>query len=261
RMGDSKLVDPMLNDGLVDAFNNYHMGITAENLAVKYGISRQEQDDLALLSHQRACQAIRDGKFKDEIVPIEIKTKKGPVVFDTDEHPNEKTTLESLSALKTAFKKDGTVTAGNASSLNDGGSALILMAAEKAAELGIKPLARIVATASAAVDPSIMGIGVVPAVRRALKFAGLKQEDIGYWELNEAFAAQFLACNRELQLDINKVNVNGSGISLGHPIGCTGARLIVSLIHELKRRGDRFGGASLCAGGGPAVAVVIENLK
>lgn len=260
RMGNGHVFDAMLNDGLVDAFNNYHMGITAENLAEQYKISRQEQDELSLLSHQRACKAIREGKFKDEIVPIELKTKKGTVVFDTDEHPSEKTSLESLAALKPAFKKDGTVTAGNASSLNDAGSALVMMAAEKAAALGIKPLARIVATASAAVDPSIMGIGVVPAVRRALKFAGLNQEDIDYWELNEAFAAQFLACNRELKLDMNRVNVNGSGISLGHPIGSTGARLIVSLIYEMKRRGARLGGASLCAGGGPAVAVIVESL-
>ncbi|HEX3030757.1 MAG TPA: acetyl-CoA C-acetyltransferase [Bacillota bacterium] len=261
RMGNNQVVDAMLNDGLVDAFNNYHMGVTAENLAEQYSISREEQDELALLSHQRACAAIRDGKFREEIIPIEIKGKKGSVVFDTDEHPSEKTSLEALATLKTAFKKDGTVTAGNASGLNDGGSALVLMAGDKAKELGLKPLARLVSSASAAVDPSIMGIGVVPAVRRALKFAGLNQEDIGYWELNEAFAAQFLACNRELKLDLNKVNVNGSGISLGHPVGCTGARLLVSLIHELQRRGDRYGCASLCAGGGPAVAVVVENLS
>ncbi|HEX3032113.1 MAG TPA: thiolase family protein, partial [Bacillota bacterium] len=217
-------------------------------------------DALALRSHQRAIQAIKAGKFKDEIVPVEIKGKKGTVIFDTDEHPSEQTSLESLGKLKPAFKKDGTVTAGNASGLNDGGAALILMAAEKAQELNIKPLARVVATASAGVDPSIMGIGVVPAVRKALQFAGLTQDEIGYWELNEAFAAQFLAVNRELKLDDDKVNVNGSGCSLGHPVGCTGARLIVSLIHEMKRRGDRYGCASLCAGGGPAAAIIVESL-
>lgn len=177
-----------------------------------------------------------------------------------DEHPNASTNLEVLAKLKTVFKKDGTVTAGNASGLNDGGSALILMSAEKAAELGIKPLARILATASAAVDPKIMGIGVVPAVKRALKFAGLDIEDIGYWELNEAFAAQFLAVNRELKLSMDKVNANGSGISLGHPVGNSGARLIVTLLHEMRRRGERYGCASLCAGGGPAVATVVELL-
>ncbi len=258
RMGHVQIVDSMFNDGLIDAFNDYHMGVTAENLAQMYGISRKEQDELALLSHQRACQAIKEGKFKDEIVPVEIRTKKGTVLFDTDEHPKPDTTLEGLAKLKPVFDREGTVTTGNASSLNDGASALILMAADKAKELGIKPLARIVATASAGVDPKIMGIGVVPAVQRALKFADLKQEDIGYWEINEAFAAQFLAVNREMKLDMDKVNVNGSGISLGHPVNCTGARLIVSLIYEMRRRGDRFGCASLCAGGGPGAATIVE---
>lgn len=260
RMGNGVIVDSMLNDGLFDAFYDYHMGMTAENLADQYGISREEQDELALLSHQRAIQAIQAGKFKEEIVPVEIKTKKGVTVVDTDEHPNASTSAEALAKLKTAFKKDGTVTAGNASGLNDGGSALILMAAEKAAELGIKPLAKILSTASAAVDPKIMGIGVVPAVKRALKFAQLNLEDIDYWELNEAFAAQFLACNRELNISMDKVNANGSGISLGHPVGNTGVRLIVSLLYEMRRRKARYGCASLCAGGGPAVATVVELL-
>lgn len=260
RMGSGELLDAMLHDGLLDAFNDYHMGITAENLAEKYGISRQEQDELALISHQRACSAIEAGKFKGEIIPLEIKVKEGMVVFDTDEHPDSKTSLDSLAKLRPAFKKDGTVTAGNASSLNDGGAALILMSADKARELGQKPLARITASASAAVDPKIMGIGVVPAVQRALKFANLQLDDIGYWELNEAFAAQFLAVNRELKLDMSKVNANGSGISLGHPVGCTGARLIVSLINEMHRRGVQFGCASLCAGGGPAAAIIVEAI-
>lgn len=261
RMGNGEVVDAMLHDALVDAFNNYHMGVTAENLAELYNITRQEQDELALLSHQRASQAIKEGKFKDEIIPLEIKNKKGTVIVDTDEHPNPEATIESLAKLRPAFKKDGTVTAGNASSLNDGGAALILMAGEKAKELGIKPLGRIVASASASVDPKIMGIGVVPAVQRALKFANLQQADIGYWELNEAFAAQFIAVNRELKLDMNMVNANGSGISLGHPIGCTGVRLINSMLREMKRRGVQYGCASLCAGGGPAVAIIIEAIN
>lgn len=256
RLGHGEVLDGMLYDGLVDAFNDYHMGVTAENLGEMYGISREEQDELALLSHQRACKA-RD-IFKEEIVPVEIKQKKGTFLFDTDEHPNSETSLEALAKLPPAFKKGGTVTAGNASALNDGGAALILMAGDKAKELGLKPLARIVSTASAAVDPKIMGIGVVPAVNRALKFANLESKDIGYWEINEAFAVQFLAVNRELKLDMAKVNINGSGISLGHPTGCTGVRLIVSLIYEMRRQGVQYGCASLCAGGGPAVAVVVE---
>lgn len=260
RMGNGEVLDAMLNDGLFDAFNDYHMGVTAENLAEMYKISREEQDELALLSHHRAIKAIQEGKFAEEIVPVEIKTKKGPLIITTDEHPNPATSLESLKKLKSVFKKEGTVTAGNASGLNDGGSALILMAAEMATELGITPLAKIRSTASAAVDPKIMGIGVVPAVKRALKFAQLDIEDIDYWELNEAFAAQFLAVNRELKLNMDKVNANGSGISLGHPVGDTGIRLIVSLIFELRRRRARYGCASLCAGGGPAAATIVEML-
>ncbi|WP_407308922.1 thiolase family protein [Desulfosporosinus sp. SB140] len=260
RMGNAEMLDSMLNDGLFDAFYDYHMGLTAENLAEMYKVSREEQDELAFLSHQRAIAAMQQGKFTDEIVPVEVKTKKGTVVVSTDEHPNSATSLESLKKLKPVFKKDGTVTAGNASGLNDGGSALILMASEKAAELGIKPLAKICSTASAAVDPKIMGIGVVPAVMKALKFAQLQREDIDYWELNEAFAAQFLAVNRELKLNMDKVNANGSGISLGHPVGDTGIRLIVTLLHELQRRGARYGCASLCAGGGPAAATIVELL-
>ncbi len=260
KMGNSEVVDSLLNDALIDAFNNYHMGITAENLAEKYGISREEQDQLALLSHERACRAIKDEKFKQEIVPIEMKSKKETKIFDTDEHPRPDMDLQTLEALRPAFKKDGTVTAGNASSLNDGASALIMMTRDKASELGLKPLARIVSSASASVDPKIMGIGVVPAVERALKYANLSIEDIGYWEINEAFAAQFLAVNRELKLDLENVNANGSGISLGHPVGSTGARLVLSLIHEMQRRGVQFGCASLCSGGGPAAAMIIEAL-
>jgi acetyl-CoA C-acetyltransferase len=233
------------------------MGITAENVAEMYGISRQEQDALALLSNQRAINAIRQGKFKEEIVPVDIQTKKGGVRFDTDEHPKE-ATVEGLAALPPAFKKGGSVTAGNASGLNDGAAALILMAEEKAAAIGIPALGRIVATASAGVEPKIMGMGVVPAVRRALKYADLKIEDIGYWEINEAFAAQFLGVNRELNLEMDIVNANGSGISLGHPVGCTGARLIVTMLYEMRRRNVRYGCATLCAGGGPAAAIILE---
>jgi acetyl-CoA C-acetyltransferase len=260
KMGDSTVVDPLLHDALVDAFNGYHMGVTAENLAEEYKISREEQDELAFISHQRACDAIRNEKFKQEIAPLEVKTKRETKMIDTDEHPNPKTSIETLAKLRPAFKKDGTVTAGNASSLNDGGAAVILMAKEKAIELGLKPLARIVASASAAVDPKMMGIGVVPAVNKALKFAGLQKEDIDYWEINEAFAAQFLAVNRELNINMDKVNTNGSGISLGHPVGCTGARLLTTLIHEMQSRGSRYGCASLCAGGGPAAAIIVEAL-
>lgn len=260
RMGDSQVVDALLYDALIDAFNDYHMGITAENLAEKYVISREEQDQLAILSHERACQAIKQEKFKNEIVPVEIKTKRETKIFNTDEHPKDHLDLQALAALRPAFKKDGTVTAGNASSLNDGAAALILMTSDKAKELGLQPLARIVSSASASVAPDLMGIGVVPAVERALKFAGLQKEDIGYWEINEAFAVQFIAVNRELQLDMEKVNANGSGISLGHPVGCTGVRLVLSLLNEMKRRGTKYGCASLCSGGGPAAAMIIESI-
>ena len=258
RMGSDTVYDGLLYDALVDAFYNYHVGITAENLAEMYSISRQEQDEYALESHRRACQAIKEGKFKEEIVPVEIVSKKETRIFAEDEHPRAGTTLEDLAKLKPAFKKDGTVTAGNASSLNDGAAALILMSGTKARELGLKPLARIVATASASVDPKIMGIGVVPAVKRVLSFAQMSPEDIDLWEINEAFAAQFLACNRELKLNLDKVNVNGSGISLGHPVGMTGARLLLTLIREMHRRKSQYGCASLCAGGGPAMAVIVE---
>ncbi|MEM5817698.1 MAG: thiolase family protein [Desulfitobacterium hafniense] len=258
RMGSDTLHDGLLYDALIDAFYNYHMGITAENLAEMYSISREEQDEHALESHRRACRALKEGKFKEEIVPVEIVTKKETRLIAEDEHPREDVTLESFAKLRPAFQKEGTVTAGNASSLNDGAVALLLMSGEKAQELGFKPLARIVATASASVDPKIMGFGVVPAVKRALNFARMDTKDIDLWEINEAFAAQFLACNRELKLDLNKVNVNGSGISLGHPVGMTGARLILTLIQEMKRRRNQYGCASLCAGGGPAMAVVVE---
>ena len=262
RMNHGELIDSMLHDGLICAIKGYHMGITAENLVEKYGITRAEQDELAFTSHQRAVQAIRAGVFKDEIIPITKQTKKGPVIYiiDTDEHPKADLTMEKLAAMKPAFKKDGTVTAGNASGINDGAAALVLMTEEKAKELGIKPLARLLATASAGVPPEIMGIGPVYSIPKAIKYAGLQKGDISYYEINEAFAGQFLAANRELKIDMVNVNANGSGISLGHPVGCTAARIIVSLIYELRRRNKKYGIASLCVGGGPSMATVIENL-
>lgn len=260
RMGNGELVDGMLYDALLDAFNGYHQGITAENLVEKFDLTREEQDKLAFMSHQRASNAIKTGKFKNEIVPVEIKSNKGTVTIENDCHPKSNLDLETLQKMRPAFKIDGTVTAGNASSINDGGVALIVMAAEKANELGLKPIAKVIATASASVDPSIMGFGVVPAVNKVLEIAKMKSDDIDRWEINEAFAAQFLACNRELKLDMEKVNLNGSGIGLGHPVGMTGARLILSLITELKYSNKKIGCASLCAGGGPAMAVIIEAI-
>lgn len=260
RMGNGEILDSMLYDGLVCAVQGYHMGVTAENVAERYGVTRQEQDELAYLSHTRAVQAIKNGIFKAEITPVTIATKKGPVIVDTDEHPRADISLEKLAAMKPAFKKDGTVTAGNASGVNDGAAALILMTAEKAKELGCKPLAKLISTANAGVHPEVMGLGPVYAVPKAIGYAGLRPEDIGYYEINEAFAAQFLGVNRELKLSMDKVNANGSGIGLGHPVGCTAARIIVSLIYELQRRNERYGVASLCVGGGPAIATVIEKL-
>ncbi len=255
-----KIQDSLMIGGLVDAALGYHMGITADNIADMYKISRQEQDEWALMSHQRACAAIKNVWFKDEIVPVEVKTKKGMVMFDTDEHPRADTSMESLGKLKPAFKKDGTVTAGNASGLNDAGSCMIMMSAEKAKELGIKPIARVVASAPGSVEPRIMGMGVVPAVRNALKFAKMKLEDMDYFEFNEAFAAQVIGCNRELKIPLDKINSVGSGISMGHPVGATGARLIITMINELKRRSKKFGCAALCASGGPGHAFIVEAL-
>ncbi len=261
RLGDAeKVQDSLMIGGLVDDLLGYHMGITAENIAADYGITREEQDEFALMSNMRACKAIQEGWFKDEIVPVEIKTKKGISVFDTDEHPQANTSMEALAKLKPAFKKDGTVTAGNASGLNDAGSALIMMSAEAAKAKGFKPVARVVASSPGSVEPRIMGMGVVPAVRNALKFAGLSQDRIDYWELNEAFAAQVLGVNRELKIGLDRVNAVGSGIGLGHPVGATGARLIITMINEMKRRGVRYGCASLCASGGPAHAFIVESI-
>ncbi len=260
RMGDAPIQDCLTLDGLNCAIMNYHMGVTAENLAGKYGISRQEQDELACLSHERALKAQERDVFAEETVPVPIKDKRGnTVTVNKDEHPRA-VTMESLGQLKPAFKKDGTVTAGNASSINDGAAALLLMSEAAIAKTGAKPLAKILSTASFGVPPEVMGIGPVYALPRALQLADLTLQDIDYFEINEAFAAQFLACQRELKLDMERVNANGSGIGLGHPVGATGARIVVSLLYELKRRGGRYGAATLCVGGGPVIATVIEML-
>lgn len=262
RLGNGEIHDSLYYDGLVDCFYNYHMGVTAENLAEMYDISREDQDRLAYDSHQRAVKAIREGKFDEEIVPVEVPQKKGePILFKTDEHPREDTTLERLAKLKPVFKENGTVTAGNASGINDGAAAVVIMSEEKAKALGVSPMARIVSYAIAGVDPKIMGWGPVPATEKALKKAGLSLSDIGLVELNEAFAAQALAVIRGLGLDWEITNVNGSGISLGHPVGATGCRMVVSLIHEMFRRKVRYGLATLCQGGGMGTALIIENLR
>ncbi|WP_278675777.1 acetyl-CoA C-acetyltransferase [Acidaminococcus fermentans] len=260
KMGDQKMIDVMIRDGLWDAFNDYHMGITSENVAEKFGVTREDQDEVACRSQARAIEAIKSGAFKEEIVPVTIKTKKGEKVFDTDEFPREGTTMEVLAKLRPAFKKGGTVTAGNASGLNDGAAALVLMTADKAKELGIKPLAKIVSYASAGVDPAIMGIGPIPASRKALAKAGLEVKDMDLVEANEAFAAQTVEVGRELQLDWAKTNVNGGAIALGHPIGASGARILVTLLYALKHRNKKLGLATLCIGGGMGTATVVEML-
>lgn len=259
RMGDWKAIDTMVHDGLWDAFNDYHMGVTAENLAEKYGITREEMDKFAAQSQQNAANAIKEGKFKSQIVPVEIPQRKGdPVVFDTDENPRE-VTAEKLGGMRPAFKKDGTVTAGNASSLNDGAAVVMICSAEKAKELGLEPLARIAGYANAAVDPAIMGIGPAPATRRCLEKAGWSLDDLDLAEANEAFAAQALSVNKELGWDVSKVNVNGGAIALGHPIGASGCRVLVSLLHEMIARDAKKGLATLCIGGGQGVALAIER--
>lgn len=259
RMGDWKAIDTMVHDGLWDAFNDYHMGITAENLAEKYGITREEMDKFAAQSQQNAANAIKEGKFKSQIVPVEIPQRKGdPITFDTDENPRE-VSVEKLAGMKPAFKKDGTVTAGNASSLNDGAAVVMICSAEKAKELGLEPLARIAAYANAAVDPAIMGIGPAPATLRCLEKAGWSLDDLDLAEANEAFAAQALSVNKELGWDVSKVNVNGGAIALGHPIGASGCRVLVSLLHEMIARDAKKGLATLCIGGGQGVALAIER--
>jgi len=259
RMGDAKLVDTMIVDGLWDVYNQYHMGVTAENVARKYEVSRAEQDEFALQSQLKAEAAQKEGKFKDEIIPIEIPSRKGPIVFDTDEYPKHGSTLEALSSLRPAFNKEGTVTAGNASGINDGAAAVIMMSASKAKELGLTPLARIKAYSSAGLDPSIMGMGPVSATRLCLQKAGWTHEDVDLMEINEAFAAQAIAVNKEMGWDTAKINVNGGAIALGHPIGASGCRVLVSLLHEMVRRDAKRGLASLCIGGGMGVALAVER--
>ncbi|CEP66670.1 Thiolase [Moorella glycerini] len=260
RMGDDQVIDVMLKDGLWDAFYNYHMGITAENLAERYHITREEQDCFALESQRRAEKAVKEGRFRDEIVPVQVPQRKGePVVFVQDEFPRFGTTAEALAKLKPAFKRDGTVTAGNASGINDGAAAVVLTSAWKAETLGLKPVASIRSWSTAGVDPSIMGIGPVEATRKALKRTGLTIADLDLIEANEAFAAQSLAVAKELELDLTKTNVNGGAIALGHPIGASGARILVTLVHEMQKRQSRYGLATLCVGGGMGVATIVER--
>jgi len=261
RMFNTNMVDVMVNDGLWDAFNNYHMGITAENVAEQWGLTREMQDEFALASQHKAEAAIKAGKFKDEIVPVMIPQKKGdPVVFDTDEFPRFGTTIEALAKLKPAFKKDGgTVTAGNASGINDSAAAVVVMTKEKAEELGIKPLATIVSYATGGVDPAIMGTGPIPASRKAMEKAGLTIKDIDLIEANEAFAAQSLAVAHDLEFDMEKVNVNGGAIALGHPIGASGCRILVTLLYEMAKRDAKTGLATLCIGGGQGQALIVKR--
>ena len=260
RMNNTQMVDMMVNDGLWDAFNGYHMGITAENVAEQWGITREQLDEFSVISQNRAEAAIKAGKFKDEIVPVEIPQRKGdPIIFDTDEFPKFGTTIEKVAKLKGAFKKDGIVTAANASGINDAGAAVVVMSKEKADELGIKPLCTIKSYASAGVDPSIMGVGPIPASKKALDKAGLKIEDIDLVEANEAFAAQSLAVRKDLNLDPEKTNVNGGAIAIGHPIGASGCRILITLIHEMIKQDSKYGLATLCIGGGMGTALIVER--
>lgn len=260
RMNNTQMIDVTVNDGLWDAFNNYHMGITAENVAEQYGLTREMQDEFAVRSQNRAEAAIKAGKFKDEIVPIVIPQRKGdPIVFDTDEFPKFGSTIEKVAKLRPAFKKDGTVTAANASGINDGAAALVVMSKEKAEELGVKPLATIVSYATAGVDPKVMGLGPIPSSKKALAKAGLDIKDIDLVEANEAFAAQSLAVVRDLGLDPEKTNVNGGALALGHPVGASGARILVTLLHEMAKRDSKYGLATLCIGGGQGQALIVKR--
>ncbi|WP_411676603.1 acetyl-CoA C-acetyltransferase [Caproicibacter sp.] len=258
RMRDGKLIDSLIYDGLEDTFNHYHMGITAENVAEKYGITRQMQDEYGVMSQNRAEKALKEGKFKEEIIPMEVKLRKQTVLFDTDEDIRPGTTIESLAKLRPAFKPDGTVTAGNASGIDDGGSAVVLMSEEKAKELGVKPLATWVAGSWAGVDPAYMGLGPIEATKKIMAKTGLTVSDMDLVEANEAFAAQTLAVAHDLKLDMDKTNVNGGAIALGHPVGCSGARILTTLIYEMKRRKSELGLATLCVGGGMGVATIVK---
>jgi acetyl-CoA C-acetyltransferase len=261
RMGNWNMVDTMIVDGLWDVYNQYHMGITAENVAKENGITRQMQDELALASQRKASAAIQEGRFKDEIVPVSIPQRKGdPLIFDTDEYVNQKTNADALAGLRPAFDKAGSVTAGNASGINDGAAAVLVMSAAKAAELGLKPLARIAAFGTSGLDPATMGMGPVPASRKALARAGWSVGDVELFELNEAFAAQACAVNKVLGIDPLKVNVNGGAIAIGHPIGASGCRILVSLLHEMQRRDAKKGLAALCIGGGMGVSLALERV-
>jgi acetyl-CoA C-acetyltransferase len=256
--GTCEIVDGMVYDGLFELFYGYHMGITAENIAAKYNISRTEQDQLAVESNARAIAASKDGTFKQEIVPVEVRVKKEIKIFDIDEHPRE-STLESLGKLGPTFKKDGTITAATASAITDGAAAVVMMSEDAAKQYGLKPMAYIKSYASGGIDPAYMGLGVVPAANKALKLAGLSIKDIDVFELNEAFAAQAIGCMKELGIGLDKTNLHGSGVSLGHPIGCTGSRIIVTLAHEMQRRNLHYGLAALCIGGGQGMAVILER--
>jgi acetyl-CoA C-acetyltransferase len=259
KMGDAQMIDTMIKDGLWDAFNGYHMGNTAENVAQKWQITRQQQDEFAAASQQKAEAAQKAGRFKDEIAPVKITTRKGDIVVDSDEYPKHGTTVEALAKLRPAFDKSGTVTAGNASGINDGGAALVLMTAKEADRRGLKSLARIVSWATAGVDPAIMGSGPIPASRAALKKAGWSHQDLDLVEANEAFAAQACAVNKDLGWDTGKVNVNGGAIAIGHPIGASGARVLVTLLHEMQKRDAHKGLATLCIGGGMGIAMCVER--
>ncbi len=259
RMGDAKMVDSMIVDGLWDVYNQYHMGVTAENVAKEYAVTREEQDEFAVASQHKTEAAQKAGRFKDEIIPVEVPSRKGPVTFADDEYPRHGATLDALRSLKPAFDKNGTVTAGNASGINDGAAAVVLASARKAKELGLKPIARVKAFASAGVDPKYMGMGPVPASKRCLSRAGWEPKDLDLMEINEAFAAQAIAVNRQVGWDTAKVNVNGGAIALGHPIGASGCRILVTLLHEMQKRGAKKGLASLCIGGGMGVALAVER--
>jgi acetyl-CoA C-acetyltransferase len=259
RMGDAKMVDTMIVDGLWDVYNKYHMGVTAENVAKEYAVTREEQDEFAVASQNKTEAAQKAGRFKDEIIPVEIASRKGPVMFADDEYPRHGATLEAMRGLKPAFDKNGTVTAGNASGINDGAAAVVLCNSKKLKELGLKPIARIKAFASAGVDPKYMGMGPVPASKRTLARAGWQPSDLDLMEINEAFAAQAIAVNRQMGWDLKKVNVNGGAIALGHPIGASGCRILVTLLHEMQKRDARRGLASLCIGGGMGVALAVER--
>lgn len=259
RMGNAPMIDTMVNDALWDAFNDYHMGITAENVCEKYGITREELDEFAANSQQKAEKAIAEGKFKDEIVPVEVKRKKDTIVFDTDEGPRAGTTAEGLARLRPAFKKDGIVTAGNSSGINDGAAAIVVMSEEKAKELGVKPMATWVAGALGGVDPSIMGVGPVASTKKVLAKTGMTIDDMDLIEANEAFAAQSIAVGRDLEFDLDKLNVNGGAIAIGHPVGASGCRILVTLLHEMEKRDAKTGLATLCIGGGMGCSTIVKR--